>query len=75
MKVINLNNMNEFFAHSEGEKCNNDISEQIAFEKKIAMLIKKANQVEKQLIEVKYYLEQYLINKKSCVKIILQNLI
>ena len=51
--------MNKFLAQLEGEKCNNDISEQIAFEKKIAMLIKKANQVEKQLIEVKYYLEQF----------------
>jgi len=57
--MANKKDENYYQAQLEGKQCNNDISEQIAFEEKIAIFIKKANQVEKQLIEVKYYLEQF----------------
>lgn len=43
-------------AKLESEQCNNDITEQIAFENKIKILTEKSEQVEKQLSEVKYYL-------------------
>ena len=51
-------NENDYQAQLEGRKCNNDIKEQIAFEEKIKMLTEKANNVEKQLVEVKYCLRQ-----------------